>query len=260
MLTGWTIGISDIICDTKINKKIENTKKEMKKEINKYLNQAQVGTLECQPGKNMVDSFELKVNAELNNARDNIGKLVQDFLSPKNHLKNMVSAGSKGNYTNISQIIALVGQQNVEGKRITFNFKNRTLPHFVKDDYNAESKGFVENSFLKGLNPQEFFFHAMGGREGIIDTAVKTSQTGYISRRLEKCLEDIMIKYDGTVRNSSGKIIQFLYGEDGFGGEFIENQNFETLNMDDQILEENFKFKENEGNNYLENLKIYIKK
>ena len=260
LLTGWTIGISDIICDTKINKKIENAKKEMKKEINKYLNQAQVGTLECQPGKNMVDSFELKVNAELNNARDNIGKLVQDFLSPKNHLKNMVSAGSKGNYTNISQIIALVGQQNVEGKRITFNFKNRTLPHFVKDDYNAESKGFVENSFLKGLNPQEFFFHAMGGREGIIDTAVKTSQTGYISRRLEKCLEDIMIKYDGTVRNSSGKIIQFLYGEDGFGGEFIENQNFETLNMDDQILEENFKFKENEGNNYLENLKIYIKK
>ena len=261
LLTGWTIGISDIICDSKINKKIENTLKEMKEEINKYLNQAQVGTLECQPGKNMADSFELKANDELNKARDDIGKLVQDFLSPKNHLKNMVSAGSKGNYTNISQIIALVGQQNVDGKRIPFNFKNRTLPHFVKDDYNAESKGFVENSFLKGLNPQEFFFHAMGGREGIIDTAVKTSQTGYISRRLEKCLEDIMIKYDGTVRNSSGKIIQFLYGEDGFGGEFIENQNFETLNMDDQILEENFKFIENNrSNNYLENLKKYIKK
>lgn len=76
------------------------------------------------------------------------------------------------------QVIAVVGQQNVEGKRIPFGFKHRTLPHFIKDDYGPESRGFVENSYLAGLTPTEFFFHAMGGREGLIDTAVKTAETG----------------------------------------------------------------------------------
>lgn len=78
----------------------------------------------------------------------------------------------------ICQVIAVVGQQNVEGKRIPFGFKHRTLPHFIKDDYGPESRGFVENSYLAGLTPTEFFFHAMGGREGLIDTAVKTAETG----------------------------------------------------------------------------------
>jgi len=190
----------------------------MKKNIKDYLEKAQIGQLEHQPGKNMVDSFEYKANEQLNKAGQEAGKEVQKALLPRNHLKNMVSAGSKGNPTNILQIIAFVGQQNVEGKRIPFNFQNRTLPHFCKDDYKEESKGFVQNSFLKGLTPQEFYFHAMGGREGIIDTAVKTSQTGYIQRRLIKALEDIMIKYDGTVRNSLDQVMQFLYGEDGMAG------------------------------------------
>lgn len=79
----------------------------------------------------------------------------------------------------------MVGQQNVEGKRIPFGFKHRTLPHFIKDDYGPESRGFVENSYLAGLTPTEFFFHAMGGREGLIDTAVKTAETG--TSRPEKC-------------------------------------------------------------------------
>lgn len=76
------------------------------------------------------------------------------------------------------QVIACVGQQNVEGKRIPFGFRHRTLPHFIKDDYGPESRGFVENSYLAGLTPTEFYFHAMGGREGLIDTAVKTAETG----------------------------------------------------------------------------------
>lgn len=80
--------------------------------------------------------------------------------------------------TSVVQVIAVVGQQNVEGKRIPFGFKHRTLPHFIKDDYGPESRGFVENSYLAGLTPTEFFFHAMGGREGLIDTAVKTAETG----------------------------------------------------------------------------------
>ena len=136
----------------------------------------------------------------------------------------MVVAGSKGSFINISQMSACVGQQIVEGKRVPFGFKFRTLPHFTKDDYSPEARGFVENSYLRGLTPQEFFFHAMAGREGLIDTAVKTAETGYIQRRLVKALEDVMVAYDGTVRNSLGDIVQFIYGEDGMDGAFIEEQ------------------------------------
>ena len=117
-----------------------------------------------------------------------------------------------------------VGQQSLEGKRLPFGFKYRTLPHFPKDDYSPASRGFVENSYLRGLTPQEFFFHAMGCREGLIDTAVKTAETGYIQRRLVKALEEVMVKYDGTVRNSLGDILQFIYGEDGLDAVYIEPQ------------------------------------
>lgn len=130
----------------------------------------------------------------------------------------MVVSGAKGSFINVSQMTACVGQQNVEGARIPFGFKYRTLPHFSKDDHTPEARGFVENSYLRGLTPQEFFFHAMGGREGLIDTAVKTAETGYIQRRLVKALEDLMSKYDGTVRDSTGSIVQFCYGEDGMDG------------------------------------------
>lgn len=143
----------------------------------------------------------------------------------------MVQAGSKGSFINISQMSACVGQQMVEGKRIPFGFKYRTLPHFTKDDFSPESRGFVENSYLRGLTPQEFFFHAMAGREGLIDTAVKTAETGYIQRRLVKALEDVMIKYDGTVRNSLGDVIQFTYGEDGLDAVAVETQYIETISM-----------------------------
>ncbi len=134
----------------------------------------------------------------------------------------MIISGSKGNNINISQISGLVGQQNVEGQRVPFGFNGRSLPHFLKNDFGPESRGFVANSYYKGLTPQEFFFHTMGGREGLIDTAVKTSQTGYIQRRLVKALEDVTVCYDGSVRDSNGQILQFLYGEDGIQAEFIE--------------------------------------
>ena len=246
LLSGFTVGISDIISDTKTNEKIKETMDAVKREVQETLVTAQKEELECQPGKGMIESFESKANSALNKARETAGKYVQESLKSTNHLKNMVLAGSKGNVTNISQIIACVGQQNVEGKRIPFHFNKRTLPHFVKDDYGPESRGFVENSYLAGLTPQEFYFHAMGGREGIIDTAVKTSETGYIQRRIIKALEDVMVKYDGTVRTSTGNILQFLYGEDGMAGELIEDQKIETLNMDNEKLRHTFKFFEDD--------------
>ncbi len=139
-------------------------------------------------------------------------------------------------------MIACVGQQNVEGKRIPYGFQSRTLPHFTKDDYGPESRGFVENSYLRGLTPQEFFFHAMGGREGLIDTAVKTSETGYIQRRLVKAMEDVSVKYDGTLRNSQGEVIQFVYGEDGLDGVWVEHQRLDSLRMSKAEFDKTYRF------------------
>jgi DNA-directed RNA polymerase II subunit RPB1 len=172
---------------------------------------------------------------------DNAGKSAEKSLKEYNNVKQMVVAGSKGSFLNISQMTACVGQQNVEGKRIPFGFKDRTLPHFTKDDHSPESRGFVENSYLRGLTPQEFFFHAMGGREGLIDTAVKTAETGYIQRRLVKALEDATVKYDGTVRNALGEIIQFSYGEDGMDGAKLEKQKLITFRMSDKVFHRTFR-------------------
>jgi DNA-directed RNA polymerase II subunit RPB1 len=187
------------------------------------------------------ESFEAAVLKELNRCRDNSGKSAEKSLKEQNNVKQMVVSGAKGSFINVSQMTACVGQQNVEGARIPYGFKYRTLPHFSKDDHTPEARGFVENSYLRGLTPQEFFFHAMGGREGLIDTAVKTAETGYIQRRLVKALEDLMAKYDGTVRDASGSIVQFCYGEDGMDGARVERQKLRIMHMDDKELARRYK-------------------
>eukprot|EP01018_Ginkgo_biloba_P010814 Gb_06029 [translate_table: standard] len=228
---GFSMGIGDTIADAATMETINETISKAKSEVKNLIKLAQEKALEAEPGRTMMESFENRVNQVLNKARDDAGSSAQRSLAESNNLKAMVTAGSKGSFINISQMTACVGQQNVEGKRIPFGFDGRSLPHFTKDDSGPESRGFVENSYLRGLTPQEFFFHAMGGREGLIDTAVKTSETGYIQRRLVKAMEDIMVKYDGTVRNSLGDIIQFLYGEDGMDAVWIESQKLDSLKM-----------------------------
>ena len=227
----FTVGCADIIANESTMREVEVTLTQAKSEVQKLVLMAQRGKLETQPGKSLVQSFEAKVNQRLNAAREEAGKLAADSLDDKNNIIAMVNAGSKGSPINIAQIIACVGQQNVEGKRIPAGFRYRTLPHFTKDDFGPESRGFVENSYLAGLTPQEFFFHAMGGREGIIDTACKTSETGYIQRRLIKSMESCRVNYDGTVRNELNEVVQFMYGEDGMAGEFVEDQDIELLKL-----------------------------
>jgi DNA-directed RNA polymerase beta' subunit len=143
----------------------------------------------------------------------------------------IVNSGSKGTLINISQMISCLGQQNVDGKRIPYGFDSRTLPHYSKFDDSPKARGFIENSYISGLTAPELFFHAMGGRIGLIDTAVKTSQTGYIQRRLIKGLEDIKVEYDMTVRNSKGKIIQFAYGDDNIDTVKVEEQAIPLVGM-----------------------------
>jgi len=238
---GFSIGIGDTVPDPTTQQNIVDIVGEAKRQVKEVIASAYMDGLEAEPGMTIRESFENKVSNLLNVARDDAGKLAQEKLKDDNNVKQMVIAGSKGSFINIAQMSASVGQQIVEGKRVPYGFKFRTLPHFTKDDYGPESRGFVENSYLRGLTPQEFYFHAMGGREGLIDTAVKTAETGYIQRRLVKALEDVTVAYDGTVRNSLGDIVQFIYGEDGMDGAAVESQTVETLRMSQNKFEQTFR-------------------
>jgi DNA-directed RNA polymerase II subunit RPB1 len=239
---GFSIGIGDLIADSRTMAIINQIMNKAKDDVQQLIVKLQQQELEQQPGRTVMESFENNVNQVLNKARDDAGTMAQNSLNDTNNMVRMVTAGSKGSFINISQMIACVGQQNVEGKRIPFGFSQRTLPHFFKDDMGPESRGFVENSYLRGLTPQEFFFHAMGGREGLIDTAVKTASTGYIQRRLVKAMEDLMVRYDGTVRNACGEVIQFLYGEDGMEGTSIEGQRMEFLRFNPKKFDAVYKY------------------
>ncbi|KAI3644304.1 hypothetical protein MP228_010468 [Amoeboaphelidium protococcarum] len=236
---GFSIGIGDTIADAQTMQVVATTISNAKNKVTEYISQAHRNVLQPSPGMTIQESFESRVNQELNRARDIAGASAQKSLNDANNVKQMVVAGSKGSFINISQMTACVGQQNVEGRRIPFGFKYRTLPHFTKDDQSPESRGFVENSYLRGLTPSELFFHAMGGREGLIDTAVKTAETGYIQRRLVKALEDVSVGYDCSVRNALGQVLQFAYGEDGMDGTSMERQTLDSLRLN----EDKFKMK-----------------
>lgn len=237
---GFSIGIGDTIPNEMTSDKIMDAVVKAKEEVEEIVAKATKDELEPNPGLTVRATFEAKVQKALNEGREAGGNAASKNLQPFNNVVQMVNSGSKGSNVNIAQMVSLVGQQAVEGQRIPFGFKYRTLPHFTKDDYSPESRGFIENSYLRGLTPTEFFFHAMAGREGLIDTAVKTAETGYIQRRLVKALEDVMVKYDGTVRNSMGDIVEFIYGEDGLDGAHIEKQKIDTITISEKKFRDRF--------------------
>ncbi|SCV71244.1 BQ2448_2832 [Microbotryum intermedium] len=141
------------------------------------------------------------------------GGLVKPF--PHNHMQTMTVSGAKGSNVNASQISCLLGQQSLEGRRVPTMVSGKTLPSFKPFETAPRAGGFVAGRFLTGIRPQEYYFHCMAGREGLIDTAVKTSRSGYLQRCLIKHLEGLRVHYDHTVRNSDQSVLQFQYGEDG---------------------------------------------
>jgi hypothetical protein len=183
------------------------------------------GRLQPNPGCTLEETLEIRVKSILDELRSIAGKVSNQNLSSTNKPLIMFLSGAKGALINIAQMIALVGQQNVGGQRIQNGFVERTLPHFDHKCQSAKSRGFVAHSFYDGLDPDEFFFHTMSGREGLVDTAVKTAETGYMQRRLVKALEDLSVCYDRTVRTSDGQIVQFVYGDDGLNPTVMERKN-----------------------------------
>ena len=230
-LSAYSVGISDLIADAETNNKISDAIVKKKIEVKNLIDQTHLGTFENTTGKSNEEEFESKVNSILQKAAEQAGKIGRKSLAADNRFVIMVNAGSKGSGLNIAQMISCLGQQNVDGKRIPYGFEDRTLPHYTKYNDSPEARGFVESSFIQGLTPTELFFHAMGGRTGLIDTAVKTSTTGYIQRRLIKGLEDLRVHYDMTVRNNKNKIIQFAYGDDNIDATKVEAQKLDLVSM-----------------------------
>jgi DNA-directed RNA polymerase subunit A' len=216
-LRGFSYGIDELDISPAVRDKITKSVKRAEERVQDLIGQYKKGTLERLPGRSLQESLELRIMDELSKARDQAGELAEQYL--KTEVDNsgviMTKTGARGSMLNIAQMVATVGQQSIRGQRIRRGYRDRALSFFERGDAGAEARGFVYASYQEGLTPVEFFFHSMGGREGLVDTAVRTQQSGYMQRRLINALEHIRVEYDGTVRDSRGDIIQFRYGEDG---------------------------------------------
>lgn len=212
---GFTMTLDDVEIPREARKEIEEVLKSAEERIRTLIEQYERGELEPIPGRTLDETLELRIMEVLADARDTAGEIASKYLDPFNNAYIMARAGARGNVLNLTQMAALLGQQSVRGERIHRGYRGRALPHFKPGDLGASAKGFIRNSFRSGLSPVELFFHAAGGREGLVDTAVRTSQSGYMQRRLINALQDIRVEYDGTARLPDGTIVQFVYGEDG---------------------------------------------
>ncbi|XP_055835771.1 DNA-directed RNA polymerase III subunit 1-like [Solanum dulcamara] len=228
---GFSIGIDDVTPGENLVKQKQGEIHRNYKKCEDYIKQFNEGKLAVQPGCDAAQTLEAEVTMSLNKVRDDIGKICMKALDWRNSPLIMSQCGSKGSPINISQMIACVGQQSVGGRRAPDGFIDRSLPHFPFKSKFPAAKGFVAHSFFDGLSATEFFFHTMGGREGLVDTAVKTADTGYMSRRLMKALEDLAVYYDSTVRNASACIVQFIYGDDGMDPSQMEEKKGRPLNF-----------------------------
>ena len=215
METGCTTGIDDEDIPAEASRQISDAMEEAMTGVDKLATAYNKGKLERRPGRSLEETLEVEVMKKLGEARDRAGEIAGWHLGMDNFAVIMARSGARGSMLNLSQMAGSIGQQAIRGERVSRGYNKRTLSHFNKDDLGAEAKGFVRSSYKQGLNPTEYFFHSMGGREGLVDTAVRTSRSGYMQRRLVNALEDLRVKYDGTVRNTANTVVQFRYGGDG---------------------------------------------
>ncbi len=212
---GFTMTLDDVEIPEEAENEIREVLREAERQVRELIEQYRRGTLEPIPGRTLEETLELRIMEVLANARDQAGEVASKYLDPFNDAYVMARTGARGNILNLTQMSTMLGQQSVRGERIHRGYRGRPLPHFKPGDLSPKARGFVYNSFRSGLDPVELFFHAAGGREGLVDTAVRTSQSGYMQRRLINALQDIRVEYDGMARLPNGAIVQFSYGEDG---------------------------------------------
>ncbi|HID90832.1 TPA: DNA-directed RNA polymerase subunit A', partial [Candidatus Bathyarchaeota archaeon] len=212
---GFSFSLHELDLTTDVERKIKRVMTRHKRRIQDLVEKYRSGQLEKLPGKGLEESLEIYLMNELAKARDTAGRIAEKSLDMDNSAAIMIRTGARGTMMNITQMTACIGQQSIRGGRILRGYSGRSLSHFKTRDPSPEARGFIALGYRRGLNPIEFFFHAVGGREGLVDTAVRTQQSGYMQRRLINALEHLHVGYDGTVRTSDGTVVQFVYGEDG---------------------------------------------
>lgn len=215
MKTGITTSTNDEEIPEEASERIEAHLDMAEQKVDKLIEAFEEGELEALPGRSLEETLEMKIMQVLGEARDKAGEIAEGYFGMDNHSVVMARTGARASMLNLAQITACVGQQSVRGGRIERGYLDRPLPHFRKRELGARAKGFVHSSYKEGLDPIEFFFHAMGGREGLVDTAIRTAQSGYMQRRLVNALEDLKVKSNGLVTDNKGQVIQTLFGEDG---------------------------------------------
>ncbi len=235
MIRGFTTGIDDEDIPAEATRQIEEVLREAISKVDGFVDAYRRNELEQMPGRSLEETLEVEVMKVLGRARDEAGQIAGRHLGLENAAVIMARSGARGSMLNLSQMAGCIGQQAVRGERLSRGYWKRTLPHFQKGDLGAQAKGFVINSYKSGLSPTEFFFHSMGGREGLVDTAVRTSRSGYMQRRLINALEDLKLKSDGTVRNTADSVIQFKYGDDGVDP--CRSVQGEAIDIDDILVE-----------------------
>jgi len=234
---GMTMGLDEVYVSGEAYEKIQTILKDANDESGKLIKayyENDTTVLRRAPGRSMRETLELRIRQLLAEARKMAEETAALHIGDEAHSVIMTKSGARGNILNLGQMSAVVGQQAIRGERINRGYGSRTLPHFRVNDLTPQARGFVESSYRKGLNPEEFFFHAMGGREGLVDTAVRTSTSGYMQRRLVNALQDMIIENDGTVRNSDKNIIQFRYGDDGIDP--MHTDHSDAVNLDVLLL------------------------
>ena len=241
MFNGFSVGIKDLAIPDELQDKMQLIIDTKKLEI-----EHEISEIENNPDILNGDLFEKIVNQKLTVIRDDVSKIFENSISSKNNFRVMESSGSKGKMINLTQMIGLVGQQDFKQNRILKNFNERTLPYYFKNDDRADARGFIGRSFSKGLNLQQFIFHHLTSREGLIDQTVRTAESGYIQRKLIKSTEDFMVSYDCTVRNAVGRIQQFIYGDSGADTVKQYAYRFNMIEMSNSDIINKYKFTKEE--------------
>ena len=233
---GFSIGIDDESIPPEAGESVDEAIAEAYDRVDELIERYRAGDLESLPGRTIDETLEMKIMQTLGKARDSAGEIAETHFEDTNPAVVMAESGARGSMLNLTQMAGCVGQQAVRGERINRGYEDRTLSHFEPNDLSADAHGFVENSYRGGLTPKEFFFHAMGGREGLVDTAVRTSKSGYLQRRLINALSELEAQYDGTVRDTSDTIVQFEFGEDGTSPVKVSSSEGNDIDVD-QIAE-----------------------
>jgi len=235
LITGFTAKLSDLDMPQEANDLIAETLNKAEEEAHQMIKAYEAGTLEAFPGRSIEETLELRILELLNKARTKCINLVKEYADKTTNTIAMAESGARGSYLNISQMSACAGQQALHGSRIKKGYSGRTLSCFKKGDLSPEARGFVRHGFKHGLNPKEFFFHAIVGRDSLMDTALRTPKSGYLYRRLANAMQDLRVEYDRSVRDANYRIIQFEYGEDGIDVSRSENGKINVQKIIDTV-------------------------